>query len=309
MTLTEYWRDEKMPATASKAVELELARLGLAKPTGSNRWPDYRSHYESVIMSLLPPQTQKAYRESFDWFERLCKPSTLDDLNKVILDTFKAELAKQSGRARGSKMSPATVNKHLRQVKILIQSAVDDELIMRMPKVSLMREPEKLPVDMLPEHFDAIYAACDVAIYPKRITANKRRQCEPVEWWRALMTLGIMTGMRISEMMELRWVNCDLKTGSITIDADENKGRREARIPLHDVVVLHLGTLFQFDSEKVFDWQIRSTNPKRHNLLYRQWHLIQQAASIDICRDRHEHEDLSPCHYYGFHSLKMACGT
>jgi integrase len=161
---------------------------------------------------------------------------------------------------------------------------------------------------MLPEHFDAIYDACKVAIYPKRVNAVERRQYTPAEWWHAIMVLGVMTGMRLEEMLALYWINVDLDKGQITIDAINNKGRREANIPLHEAVILHLEPLRQF-SEKVFDWQARKRDAKNRTALYRQWHKIQQAADIDICRQRHSHKDSDPCHFYGFHSLKMACGT
>ena len=91
------------------------------------------------------------------------------------------------------------------------------------PEFLMLREPEKDPVFMAEDDFNAIYKACESARYPAG------RPYAPAVWWRALITLGIMTGMRKEEMLLLCWDACHLDEGFLKVRHSNTKGKRDER--------------------------------------------------------------------------------
>ena len=55
-----------------------------------------------------------------------------------------------------------------------------------------LKEYSKLATYVTPEHFGAIYNACEFAKFPDGIP-----NVTPAAWWRGLVTLAMMTGWRI----------------------------------------------------------------------------------------------------------------
>ena len=72
------------------------------------------------------PETRRLYIESFDLFEKLCRPSSMATFTKATIDRFRSKLLKRRGRKKGSTVSAATVNKHLRHLRVLLNSAHED---------------------------------------------------------------------------------------------------------------------------------------------------------------------------------------
>jgi integrase len=123
----------------------------------------------------------------------------------------------ERGKKPGSKVSPATVNRELRHVKAFLRVAHDWGYLPAVPKVRMVREPEKIGPVMTPEHFQAIYAACDSAGRPGGLP------CPPAEWWRAMLTFLLTTGWRIEEALAFRRDDLDLATGRIVTRTADNK--------------------------------------------------------------------------------------
>jgi hypothetical protein len=129
------------------------------------------------------------------------KPKYVGKIRTRMIDDFKAKLLKRQGQKRGSTLSPASANKHVRHLKAALRKAHRWEHLAKLPDFVFLDEPEKMPVYMHPNHFDAIYIACDHATVPED------RPFSPASWWKGVMVTGIMSGMRIMEMMDLRWVD------------------------------------------------------------------------------------------------------
>ena len=62
-----------------------------------------------------------------------------------------------------------------------------------------------------------------------------------------------MTGWRIGELLALKWCDVNLEEGFAITRHRDNKGHRDDKVPLHDVVVEHLQAIKTF-SECVFPW-------------------------------------------------------
>ena len=220
----------------------------------------------------------------------------MNGIRTRTIDTFKAKLLERRGRKQGSKMSHANVNKHLRHLKAALRKGPHVwDFLPKLPQITFLDEPEKLPVYMTPEDFDATYKACEYATLPAALPYPTS------DWWRAIMVLGIMGGLRISEMLNLPWDDVHLDEGNLVVRHNQAKGRRDDVIPLHPVVIEHLRRITDYGT-KVFDW------PLRREVLWKEWGRIQKKGGVNrSCTEEHVH---SPrCHVYGFHALKKACGT
>jgi hypothetical protein len=136
-----------------------------------------------------------------------------------------------------------------------------------------------------------------------RSTGSTSRRCVPCspswnaaslpyttgDWWRALLVVAHMTGWRIGQILALRWQDVDLEAGTAKTQAEDTKGKRDAIVGLHPMVIEHLRRLRSFDP-CVFPWQ------RGRRDLWPVFHEIQEAAGLS-----------EP--YYRFHDLRRAFAT
>ncbi|GAB4159918.1 MAG: hypothetical protein Tsb009_37230 [Planctomycetaceae bacterium] len=110
-----------------------------------------------------------------------------------------------------------------------------------------------------------------------------------------------MTGWRIGQILSLKWEDVDLDEGTAVSLAEDNKGKRDIRIPLHPAIVGHLKNLKSSFNSHVFPWN--------HHMrtLWVHFRDIQTAATLP---------DGSPLpkagkngHWYGFHDLRRGFAT
>ena len=210
-------------------IEGQLA-AGTYEGDSRTTWADFRSEYEERLANALEPRSRSCVLEALNHFERLAKPLRLTAIKSQTIDDFVAKRRTERGVKRGSTISPASVNKELRHVKAALRVAHDWGYLPNVPKVRTVKEPQKLPRYVTPEHFAAIYRACDVARLPKDLPYPAS------DWWRALLTFTYMTGWRVSEPLALRRDDLDLDVGTAITRAEDNKAKRDNLVPLHPVV-------------------------------------------------------------------------
>jgi len=166
----------------------------------------------------------------------------------------------------------------------------------KVPKIVMAKQPKKLPRYVTPEHFAAMVGACKAARMP-------HGQSYPAsEWWQGLLLLLLyMTGWRISEALALRRDDVDQEQCTAITRAEDNKGGRDERIPLHPTVMDQLRTVRGF-SPAAFNW------PHDRRTLLAEFHRLQRQAEVSApCHERHEHNEA--CLRYGFHDLRRVFAT
>ncbi len=288
---------KSMAVKFQRKIEGQLA-AGTYEGESRKTWADFLAEYEAKIAAGMEPQTRQITFGALKHFERIVKPKRIQAIKTQTVDKYVAQRRTEPGKKRGAVVSPATVNKELRHVKAVLRIAHEWGYLPKMPKVRMLREPEKLVTYVTPEHFAAMYRACDVAIRPKG------QPYQTADWWRALLTFAYMTGWRVSEPMALRWDDVSLDEGWAITRHGDNKGKRTERVPLHPVVVEHLRRLVDasIDNPVVFYW------PHHERTLWADFARIQEAAGIHLpCHEKHEHTPA--CHLYGFHDLRRAFAT
>jgi len=108
--------------------------------------------------------------------------------------------------------TPVGININLRGIKAFLRWAYEDEMIEKMPKIVMMKEPKEKP---------------------KYITENNWRELMNLEglsdWWKDVMRMYVTTGMRRSEAL-----NGYIDGSFLIVPAHLCKARREIEIPLNN---------------------------------------------------------------------------
>jgi len=280
-----------------KKIEGQLA-AGTCETENRKTWQGFRQEYEEKLDGRVEPRTRREILNALNHFQRIVKPIRMAAIKAKTVADYIDQRQQERGLKKGSKVSPATVNKELRHVKAALRIAHEWEYLPKVPKIRMLKEPEKLVRYVTPEHFADIYKACKAATLP----ATDDYTAE--EWWQALVVFTYMTGWRISEPTSLRWDDVSLDEGTAITRHGDNKGNRDDQILLHPIVVDHLRKLVDgsMNWPLVFNW------PHHETSLWKNFGRIQKEAGIHLpCREKHECTDA--CHRYGFHDLRRAFAT
>lgn len=233
---------------------------------------------------------------SIGTFARIAKPKRMRAIDTAAIDAFIGKRLKENRKRKNAEgqdqtVSPATVNRELRYVKSALRLAADWGFIEKVPRMRFLKPQQKLPTFTTPEHFAAMFKACEVATMPSGVP-----NVSPVDWWRGLLVLLYMTGWRIGQTLKLKSEDIDLEAGTALTQADANKGRRDQLLPLHPLAIEHLRPLAASFDSRVFPWD------HDNRTLWSEFARIQEAAKL---------ADGSPMPkggknggWYGFHDLR-----
>ncbi|MFH1267453.1 MAG: tyrosine-type recombinase/integrase, partial [Planctomycetota bacterium] len=290
-------RGKRESERRAKRLEAELI-TGTHEASGKVKWARFREEYEAKILPRLAPRSREQIKAALDHFQRIAKPGRMENIKTQAIDAFVTTRRTERGKKPGSTISPATVNKDLRHVKAALRIANEWGYLPKVPKVRMVREPEKLPQYVTPEHFGTLYhEACPLAKLPQ----NPEQHYQAAEWWRALVVFAYMTGWRIEAILGLRREDLDLEAGTAISRHEDTKGRRDVAVPLHPAVVDHLRKIVGFHPF-VFRWCHERTK------LWLEFGRLQREAGIKLpCREQHDHTPA--CYTYGFHDLRRAFAT
>jgi integrase len=270
-----------------KKVEAELL-TGTYEAVSRKTWAEFRKEYDATVLAGKSPGYRGEIELALKHFERIVKPVKPRAVTDKALATYVAARQTERGTRPKSLVSPATVNKELRHLRAVLKKAKRWGYLPTLPEFSeaFVREPERLPTYVTPEHFAALYQAADAAKFPRGLPYPA------ADWWRALFMTAFMTGWRIGALLALRREDVDLDAGTAVTLAEHNKGKRDQAIDLHPVVVDHLKAIRSFDA-RVFPW----THGRR--MIFTEFARIQAAAKVKPQRKER----------YGFHDLRRGFAT
>ena len=157
----------------------------------------------------------------------------LNEIGQRKIETYKA-------RKLESGLSPKTVNNHLTVLRRLLSLAVEWEQLDHLPPFKWLRVPEQ-KFDFLDfEEAERLLAGAD-------------------EQWRPMILVGLKAGLRLGELIGLRWEDVDLVAGRIMVRraiargiAGTPKNGRTREIPMSDELLRALKAHRHLRGELVF---------------------------------------------------------
>ena len=268
-----------------RRIEGELA-AGTYQSTLRKSWKEFREEYEERVVAGMELGTQDATLSAMNNFERIIKPKRMSAITSRTIAAFIAGRRKDRGKLPGSKVVKATINRDLRHLKAVLRKAKKWKFVAEVPDIEFLKEIKRLPRFVAPAQFKQIFDSVQAARRPQDLP-NITLEA----WWKGLFITAYMTGWRIGEILALRWEDVDLEAGTAITRGDVNKGRRDALIALHPLVIQHVQDVQSADTH-VFPWN------HARRALYVEYHLIQDAAKLDSVQG-----------YFGFHDLRRGFAT
>jgi integrase len=276
-----------------RKVEGEMA-AGLYADRKRTKWADFRKQFADVVLATQAESTAAEYVNALDSFERVAKPVYMDTISTATIDTFTAKRRRENARlpnprkeskpaagaaskrpktkpepAAPRNVAPATVNKELRHIRAALRKATKWGLISVAPDFTMLRESQRDPYYIDDATFAKLYAACD------KMTKPDGQGYTAADWWKALLCFAYLTGWRIGEILDLRRADLDLDAAVAKVDADSTKGRRDARVELHPVVIEHVRAILGFETH-VFHW------PHHARTLWADFKALKAAAGVSF---------------------------
>ncbi len=273
----------------ARKVEGELAS-GTYQSTRNKNWPEFRVEYLERGLAGCAPRSVESAKLALGQFEKLIKPVRVNTItSRTIADYVSKRLAPRISKDDKERppLSPATINRELRTLRAALRRANRWGYLPRVPHFDFLKVPGRLPTFVSAEHFSKLYEHAGAARWPNEGPYTT------ADWWQALFVMAYMTGWRISSLLALKWADVDLENGFALSRAEDNKGKRDQRVPLHPVVVDHLRKLVCF-SATVFAWE----HAKR--ALFTEFYKIQKAAGVRPEGGKS---------HYGFHDFRRAFAT
>lgn len=157
----------------------------------------------------------------------------LDKICVPVIEKYKAEKL-------AMKLSPKTVNNHLAMLRKLLNLAVEWNELPLAPKIQQLRVPEQEFRFFLFDEAERFLAAA------------------PPEH-KAMLTLALKTGLRLGELLALKWEDVDLKAKKLIVrrslwqdEEGSPKSGRSREVPLSDAAAEALATHRHLRGDYVF---------------------------------------------------------
>ncbi len=172
----------------------------------------YRDQLLNLLEGDLARGTLQLYGQALSKFAKIVGDRSLRSLSPYHVEFFKSERFKQ--------VSPTKVSIDFRTLRAAFNRAVKFKMINCNPfaRCENIRVPEKTPRFLSRDEFNCLVRIIDDLQL------------------RSIVILAVATGMRLGEIVNMRWENIDLDRGYIHLENRDDfvlKGRRNRSIPLN----------------------------------------------------------------------------
>lgn len=244
-TLTAGTKDRKVAEERAAELQQRL-NAGGEVANFSMRWQEFRAFFfeEYVAIKNLRGKTGEKYECVFDVFDSVCKPRKIIDVDTKVVNRFVKGMRERKVPGGKIGLSPWTQRNYLVALKTAMEWALDRKVIIRCPTFPTIKVPKRRPQPIAEADFHKLLAAA------------------PDDTWRAYMLFGWYEGMRLAEVLLMRWERndeapwLDLAGGRINLPAEFSKNGQDDWMPLHPVVTEAMAAVPRTD-QRVFPFRSR----------------------------------------------------
>ena len=211
-----------------------------------------RITFADFCKEFLSRQAGKA-KNTIRNYNQCCRVHLVPFFGDRYLSAIRPKHIEDYKQERAKSAKPGTVNFELTHLKTLFNAAIRWGHLKESParEVKLLRMPEKEPPYLTRDQIAALYRECG-------------------GWLHTFVALALNTGLRLGEILSLKWEDVDLRNRVVKVRSDEEftvKGRRNREIPVNDFLhqVLqrhpkHITNPHVFVNDQgaaVYDWEVR----------------------------------------------------
>jgi integrase len=182
--------DEKKAEQARADLEADLNH-GRYQEASRMTWERFRELFEAEFVTARRPHTRHNYEDTFNAFERLCRPTTLRGVNERAVSAFAAALRQEPGQAAGETLAAGTIKVRMQFLRTALRWAAVQKFIPAVPQFPAVKVPRKRPQPVPTESFEKLLAK------------------SPDQHTRAFLLCGWLAGMRMAEALALEWEETD----------------------------------------------------------------------------------------------------
>lgn len=212
---------------------------------------------EAALRWLHEKQEKKSIQSD------ICRLRGLSMFKGIYLHNLTRDLVMHSIAKTMQGKANATKNRYLALVRAILNKAANEWLwIDKAPKITLYREPKRRIRWLTPAEAERLIAALP-------------------EYMADMATFSLATGLRQSNVINLRWQQLDLQRGVAWVDASESKSGRAIGIALNQTALNVIQKQMGKHKEYVFT---HSKGRRLHSISSRIWRNALAAAGISDFR-------------------------
>ena len=232
--------------------EINQGKFKLVTKEEQISFEEYSKKFTSWAKTNLKPKSYKRYQVSINQLDPFFGNSKLRDISVKQIEKYRTN--------RNKVVSKITINRDMACLKCLFSHAIVDGYCDENPvkKIRFYKEPKKALFYLTEDEAKKLLKACDtVAI-------------------KTYVLLGLHTGMRVEEMLSLRWTDVNFEDNAIIL-RDTKKGDDDI-VPMNATVVKQLSRLKQKS-----DYVICKPDGTRYRDIRKAWNRIIKKAKIKNC--------------------------
>ncbi|PAV02366.1 integrase [Arsenophonus sp. ENCA] len=227
-------RIRKSAKTTNQQEAKELAALEYNSCWRNEKLGDVSFHtwQEAVLLWLNEKPERKENRNmlyGLRWLDQYLGKTKLIDINKYLIDEIKK--TKQISGVKNR-----TVNAVLQQIRVVLKCAYEHGLLDKIPPIKLLKEPTRR-IRWLTEY------------------EEKRLMVELPDHLKPIVNFALNTGLRMSNITNLKWSQVDMDRRQAWIHADESKTNQAIGIPLNQAALTIIREQQGHHREYVFTYQ------------------------------------------------------
>jgi integrase len=205
----------KQEALAQLRARIEKAKQGFQTADPSKITYEYlrelfmNDYRENEYSSLLTnKETGVEYVCGLDHLDNFFEGRKASEITVESIDRFKRD-RRQAGASNG------TINRSLAKLRRMFKLAAKRGKLQYIPAIDMLPEPKGRQGFLEVADYDKLYSALPEHVRP-------------------MLAVGFYTGMRFSEILNLKWFQVNVADGKITLEAEDTKTEEPRIIPMID---------------------------------------------------------------------------